>query len=82
MLKTADSDEASILAILLPDPEVEPTVDLWPTAGRALGIGRSKTYELADEDAFPVPVIRMGRSFRVPPAPLRRLLGLDGVASA
>jgi predicted DNA-binding transcriptional regulator AlpA len=50
-------------------------VDL-PTAGRALGIGRSKAYELAQQDAFPCRVIRVGRAYRVPTTELRRILGV------
>ncbi|HEY1706471.1 MAG TPA: tyrosine-type recombinase/integrase, partial [Trebonia sp.] len=38
------------------------------TAGRALGIGRTKAYQLACEGQFPVPVIRAGRAWLVPVA--------------
>jgi excisionase family DNA binding protein len=58
----------------LPDPETEPTVDLWPTAGQALGIGRNTAYEAARRGE--IPTVRCGRRLRVPTAALRRLLGL------
>jgi hypothetical protein len=44
------------------------------TAGAILGIGRSKAYELARADQFPVPIIRVGRRYLVPVAPLLALL--------
>jgi hypothetical protein len=44
-----------------------PVVPLWPTAGRALGSGRAKTYELAQtgELAPGVPVLHVGSRLRV-----------------
>ena len=45
-------------------------------AARLLGISRSSGYTLAAQGHFPVPVLRLGRSFRVPTAPLLTLLGL------
>jgi hypothetical protein len=60
----------------LPDPEVTPIVDLWPTAGRALDLGRNATYKAAR--AGTIPTIRAGHRWLVPTAALRRLLGLDG----
>ncbi|GAY09824.1 AlpA family transcriptional regulator [Pseudonocardia sp. N23] len=52
-----------------------PAVDVQ-TAGRALGIGRSTAYDLAQRGEFPVPVLRVGRSYRVPTAALLDLLGV------
>ena len=43
-----------------------PTVDLM-TAARALGLGRTKAYDLARRQQFPCPVIRIGDTYRVPP---------------
>lgn len=63
----------------LPDPAEEPTVDLWPTAGRALGLGRSATYNAAAFDQIPG-LIKIGRKYRVATAALRRALALDEVA--
>jgi hypothetical protein len=48
-----------------------------PTAGSILGVARTKAYELARRDAFPVPVLRVGSKFVVPVAPMLALLGLD-----
>jgi len=53
-----------------------PSVVDLPTAAEALGIGRSKAYELAQSGEFPCRVIRIGRNYRVPTADLRRILGL------
>jgi hypothetical protein len=52
-------------------------------AGRALGLSRGMAYALARRNEFPVPVIKATqRRWVVPTAPLLRLLGLDGEASA
>jgi predicted site-specific integrase-resolvase len=47
------------------------------TAAAILGIGRSTAHALARAGEFPVPVIRVGRRYRVPVAPILQLLGLD-----
>jgi len=46
------------------------------TAGRALGIGRTKAYQLAQSGTFPCRVLRIGGSYLVPTADLLTLLGL------
>jgi len=51
------------------------TVDLM-TAARALGLGRTKAYELARRDQFPCRVIRIGDTYRIPTAGLLELLGV------
>ena len=51
------------------------TVDLM-TAACALGLGRTKAYELAKHDEFPCRVIRIGDTYRVPTAGLLELLGV------
>lgn len=51
------------------------TVDLWPTAARILGVGRSKIYEMAHTGELRV--VRAGRRILVPEAALRRFLGED-----
>ncbi len=48
-------------------------VDLT-TAGRALGLGRTKTYELAQQGEFPVQLLRIGTAYRVVTAELLELL--------
>ena len=53
-----------------------PAVTDLVTAGRALGIGRTRAYELARAGQFPCPVIRVGGTWRVPTAGLLAVLGL------
>jgi predicted DNA-binding transcriptional regulator AlpA len=45
-----------------------------------LGIDRTTGYRAILENTFPVPVIRVGRIYRVPSIPLRRLLEAPDVA--
>jgi hypothetical protein len=52
------------------------TVDLM-TAAYALGLGRTKAYELARHNEFPCRVIRIGDTYRVPTAGLLELLGVS-----
>lgn len=47
------------------------------TAASVLGIGRTTAYAMARRGVFPVPVRRVGRRYRVPLAPILRLLALD-----
>ncbi|MEO3827371.1 DNA-binding protein [Actinomadura sp. B10D3] len=47
------------------------------TAGRAIGVGRTKSYALARAGEFPCRVLRIGGSYLVPTAGLLALLGLD-----
>ncbi|GAA2249355.1 hypothetical protein GCM10010430_35050 [Kitasatospora cystarginea] len=47
------------------------------TANRAIGLGRSKGYELARRDAYPCRVLRLGKKYRVITADLLRLLGVE-----
>jgi hypothetical protein len=51
------------------------TVDLM-TAATALGMGRTKAYELARSGQFPCRVIRIGEVYRIPTAGLLELLGV------
>lgn len=53
-----------------------PAVTDLVTAGQALGIGRTRAYELARAGQFPCPVIRSGRIWLVPTAGLLAVLGL------
>ena len=53
-----------------------PAVTDLVTAGRALGLGRTKAYELARTGQFPCPVIRAGRTWLVPVPGLLAILGL------
>jgi hypothetical protein len=47
-----------------------------PTAARIFGLGRALAYELAKNNRFPVPVMRVGSRYRVPVAPLLAALHL------
>lgn len=51
--------------------------DVWPTVGEALGIGRTATYQLAREDALPIPCIRVGRQLRARRSDLLSFLGIS-----
>ncbi len=53
-----------------------PAVTDLVTAGRALGLGRTRAYELAQAGQFPCPVVRAGKSWLVPTAGLLTILGL------
>jgi excisionase family DNA binding protein len=59
---------------MIPTPEDCPTVSV-EEAGGWCGLGRSAAYEAVRRGELPV--IRFGRSLRVPTARLRELLGLD-----
>jgi len=61
--------------------DLPPVIDL-PSAARLLGIGRTAAYELVRANAWPTPVLRIGRLIRIPSAPLLDLLGIpaDGRA--
>ena len=57
------------------------TVDL-KTAAAALGLGRTRAYELARRDQFPCRVIRIGDTYRIPTPGLLELLGVTPEAPA
>jgi hypothetical protein len=58
------------------------TVDV-ATAGRALGIGRTKAYQLARDGEFPCRLLHLGCTYRVVTADLLTVLGLaPGTESA
>lgn len=44
------------------------------TAGDILGLSKNDTYSLNEQGRFPVPVIKVGRRYMVPTAPLLELL--------
>jgi hypothetical protein len=52
------------------------TVSVEVAAAR-LGLGRSKAYELARQNALGVPVLRFGRKLAVPVRALDRVLGCE-----
>lgn len=51
-------------------------VDL-STANRALLLGRTKGFQLAKTGDYPVPLIRVGKTYRVSRAELLRALAID-----
>ncbi|MDQ3763036.1 MAG: DNA-binding protein [Actinomycetota bacterium] len=57
-----------------------PTVVDLMTAARALGIGRTKAYQLAASGQFPVRIIRVDTAYHVPTAELLKVLGVAPVA--
>jgi len=65
--KTVPMSRAELLALPV-------SVDLV-TAARAFGFGRTKGHELARAGEFPVPVMRLGATYRVTRADLLRALG-------
>lgn len=52
-----------------------------PEAAEMLGVSTWSAYERIKAEEFPVPVLRLGRTIRIPRAPLLALLGLDAGAS-
>ncbi len=46
------------------------------TAGRAFGLGRTKSHEMARAEEFPCPVLRLGKVYRVTKADLFQALKL------
>jgi hypothetical protein len=69
---------------VIPNPAERPWLSV-DEAGAFLGLGHTKSYTEArrfieTDGAEGLPVIRFGRTFRVPTAKLLELLGLDSVA--
>lgn len=62
--------------IPIPLPEDQPLMLVWPDVGRALGIGRTKTYAMLASGDFPLDVIWLGRGRMCRTADVRRYLGL------
>jgi hypothetical protein len=56
-----------------------PTVVDLMTAARALGIGRTKAYQLAHTGQFPCRIIRVGTNYHIPTAELLKVLGVASV---
>lgn len=59
---------------------LDAAVDI-PTAGKCFKLGKSTAYELARAGKFPVPVLPMGKSFRVTRASILAKLGIEDVAT-
>jgi len=54
-----------------------PTVEVWPTAGKALGVSRTSAYAAAASGD--IKVIKVGALLRVPSAWLKAQLGWEVV---
>jgi Helix-turn-helix domain len=67
--------EDPMMPVTISQLRASATVDLM-TAARALGLGRTKAYELAKREQFPCRVIRIGEHYRIPTAGLLELLGV------
>jgi excisionase family DNA binding protein len=61
---------------MIPDPLIRPVLTA-EEAFAELGIDRSTGYKAIREGTFPLPIVRVGRSIRIPTAALRRLLEID-----
>lgn len=64
----------------LPDPNVQPTMSVWPEAAGILRLSKASAYAAAERGE--IPTIRIGRRLLVPTAALRRLLQLDAPLDA
>jgi predicted DNA-binding transcriptional regulator AlpA len=60
---------------------LDAAVDI-PTAGRCFKMGKSTAYDLARRGQFPVPVLPLGKSFRVTRASILAYLGIEDVPAA
>jgi len=69
-------DAAMTRALTRAEVSALPAVTSLVTAGQALGLGRTRAYQLARAGEFPCPVIRAGRTYLVPTAGLLALLGM------
>jgi predicted DNA-binding transcriptional regulator AlpA len=63
----------------VPTPDQQPLLDLLDAAP-LFTIGRTTAYELAKRGEFPVPILKIGKRYKVRTADLRRYLGLDSDA--
>ena len=56
------------------DPANLPPMLTVVEAAELLGIGRTLAYELIRLDAWPTPVIRLGKLIKIPSGPLKALI--------
>jgi hypothetical protein len=62
--------------IVIPFPEEQPVLPLWPVPAEAFDVSRPKAYALAQRGEFPCPVFRVGVNWMVRTVDLREALGL------
>jgi hypothetical protein len=61
---------------MIPYPETEPLLPLWPDAAQPMGYGRTRAYSEAQDGTFPIDVLRVGNRYVCRTADVRRHLGL------
>jgi excisionase family DNA binding protein len=66
----------SVRSLVIPDPRGRPVMTADEVFAE-LGIDRTTGYKAIRDGTFPLPVVRVGRSIRIPTAALWRLLQLD-----
>lgn len=79
MTPTSQKGETAMQPLTFSELHALPTVVDLMTAARALGIGRSKAYQLAHDGQFPVRIIRIGTNYHIPTADLLKVLGVMSV---
>ncbi|HUC27889.1 MAG TPA: DNA-binding protein [Streptosporangiaceae bacterium] len=75
-LETSRPAEIAVRGMTLAEVMMLPAVTDLISAGKALGMGRTRSYELARAGTFPCRVMRAGRTYQVPTAGLLTLLGI------
>jgi hypothetical protein len=53
-----------------------------PTAGLCFKMGKSTAYDLARKGQFPVPVLHLGKSYRVTRASILAALGIEDTSAS
>lgn len=76
-MNTKNRKRVVTVADLLTGP---PAVSL-ATAANALDLGIDKARNMVQNGTFPVRVLRMGRTYRVPTSELLKLVGIDPTAT-
>ena len=67
--------ELPTLPEILEEIKSQPTVPVWPHAGKALGLTRSQAYRAAARKE--IDTMRFGRVIKVKSVALRKQLGID-----
>jgi hypothetical protein len=66
---------AADMDAIMHEIRTKPTVRVWPTAGRALDLGRNAAYDAARRKE--IPTLKIGGRLVVPSALLLRMLGIE-----
>ncbi|MFE4692933.1 helix-turn-helix domain-containing protein [Streptomyces sp. NPDC056749] len=59
-----------------------PVAVKFDDSNRALGLGRTTAYELARRGEYPLPLMRLGRNYRVRRSDILRFLGIEDPIAA